>query len=113
MGIHLSRVRGEEEGSTRLLHNRLLLCSMLWLAGSWQKVVGTSGGCLQTAGEAAKKIQTEPSVPILVSQFLFPFPSLQPLFGRELRMPGETAGQGKGRSCRINSKMLHWRARKN
>lgn len=59
MGIHLSLVRGEEEGSTRLLHNRLLLCSMLWLAGSWQKVVGTSGGCLQTAGEAAKKIQTE------------------------------------------------------
>jgi len=38
------------EGSKSLLHNRPLPCSMLWLLGSWGKVTGTSGGCLQTAG---------------------------------------------------------------
>lgn len=53
------------------------------------------------------------SVPISVSRFLFPFPSLQPASRRELRTPGETvgtAGQGKGKPCRINSKTLCWRA---
>lgn len=51
MGIRLSRVRGEEGGCRGLLHNRLLPCLMLWLVGSWGNVTGTSGGCLQTAGE--------------------------------------------------------------
>lgn len=109
MGIRLSRVRGEEGGCRGLLHNRLLPCLMLWLVGSWGNVTGTSGGCLQTAGEV---------LPRGFRQCCYPgssVPSLQPPSGRELRMPGEavgTAGQGKGKSCRTNSKTLPWRAGK-
>lgn len=52
---------------------------------------------------------------MLPSRFLFPFPSLQPSSGKKLGTSGEPtgiAGQGKGRSCRINIKMLPRRARK-
>lgn len=114
-GIHLSRVHGEEGGSTRLLRNQLLLCLMLWFVGSWGKVIRTSGRCLQASGEAGGQEDSD-SVPIPVSRCVLPFPSLQAPSRRELRTPREAAGagrQGKGRSCRINGNMLCWRAGKN
>lgn len=67
VGIHFSH---EEGGSRRPLHSQLLPHSVLWLVGSWGKVVGTPGECLQTAQEAAKSLQI-----LFPSWFLFSFPS--------------------------------------
>lgn len=75
--------------------------------------MGTSGGCLQTAREAAKRLQA-----VFPSWFLglsFHFLPFQPPYRRELRTRGETAGtagQDKGRSGRINSKTPPWGAEK-
>lgn len=109
-GIHLSHVRGEDGEGEGFCITSYCPARCLGLRDPGERSWGQVENVCRQQGRLPRGFRQCSHLGLS-----FHFLPFQPGSGRELRTPGETvgtAGQGKGRLGRINSKTLPWRAGK-